>query len=98
MKIFFILLIMTFCLSGCNSNTQNGTTYTPTKTSYQQNLDSTTQKQSQEIEISSFSTPIIYKDENRDHNMALTCSFLNETIVKSGETFSFCNTVRKSNS
>ena len=97
MKIFFILLIIGFCLSGCNSNNQNDTTYTPTKTSYQ-GTSNTTQKQSQEIEISSFSTPIIYKDENRDHNMALTCSFLNGTIVKSKETFSFCNTVRKSDS
>lgn len=95
MKIFFILLIMFFCLSGCNSNTQNNSTYTPTKTSYQENPNTTTQKQSEEIEISTFSTPIIYKDENRDYNMALTCSILNGTIVKSNETFSFCDTVGK---
>ena len=37
----------------------------------------------------------MYKDTNRQHNMALTCSKLNGTIVKSGETFSFCNTVGK---
>ena len=48
-----------------------------------------------ETDIASFSTKIVYKDENRDNNMSITCSALNGTIVKSGETFSFCNTVGK---
>lgn len=48
-----------------------------------------------EIDLASFSTKIMYKDTNRQHNMALTCSKLNGTIVKAGESFSFCNTVGK---
>lgn len=48
-----------------------------------------------ETDIASFSTKIVYKDKNRDNNMSITCSALNGTVVKSGETFSFCNTVGK---
>lgn len=50
---------------------------------------------SSETDIASFSTKIVYKDKNRDNNMSITCSALNGTVVKSGETFSFCNTVGK---
>lgn len=42
-----------------------------------------------EEEISSFSTKIIDKDDNRDTNMKLTCNEINDTIVKNGEEFSF---------
>ena len=46
-----------------------------------------------ETEISTFSTTIYSKDNERQHNIQLTCSSLNGTIVKNGETFSFCSTV-----
>lgn len=46
-----------------------------------------------EKEISSFSTKIVYKDDNRDHNIKLSLSKLNGVTVKSGDTFSFNNTV-----
>ncbi len=47
-------------------------------------------------ELSSFSTKIYTPDdEARQTNIRITCSKLNGTIVKSGETFSFCNTVGK---
>lgn len=46
-----------------------------------------------ETEISTFSTTIYSRDSERQHNIQLTCSFLNGTIVKNGETFSFCSTV-----
>lgn len=46
-----------------------------------------------EIEISTFSTTLYSKDSERQHNIQLTCSSLNGTIVKSGETFSFCSTI-----
>lgn len=46
-----------------------------------------------EIEISTFSTTLYSKDSERQHNIQLTCSSLNGTIVKNGETFSFCSTV-----
>lgn len=49
-----------------------------------------------ETEISSFSTKIYTpNDSGRQNNITLSCSKLNGTIVKSGETFSFCNTVGK---
>ena len=43
--------------------------------------------------ISSFSTKIYSKDSSRQNNVQITCNTLNGTIVKSKETFSFCNTV-----
>lgn len=49
-----------------------------------------------ETEISSFSTKIYTpNDSGRQNNITLSCSKLNGTIVKSGETFSFCDTVGK---
>lgn len=51
-----------------------------------------------EEEISSFSTKIVTKDANRQHNINLTCSSLNNTIVEPGNTFSFCNTVGQATS
>lgn len=49
-----------------------------------------------EEQISTFSTKIYSTDPARQNNVSITCSTLNETIVKKGETFSFCNTVRSS--
>lgn len=47
-----------------------------------------------EKEISSFSTKIQNKkDSNRQGNITITCSSLNNTIVDPGKTFSFCNVV-----
>lgn len=47
-----------------------------------------------EKEISTFSTIIKNKkDKNRQGNITITCNSLNNTIVKSGETFSFCDTI-----
>ena len=46
-----------------------------------------------EEQLSAFSTKIYSNDSNRTKNMQITSSTLNGTIVKKGETFSFCNTV-----
>ena len=51
-----------------------------------------------EEEISSFSTKIVTKDSNRQHNINLTCSTLNDTIIENGSTFSFCGTVGQATS
>ena len=40
-------------------------------------------------EISSFSTRLPNDTKSRDHNIKLACKTLNETVIKSGETFSF---------
>ncbi len=46
-----------------------------------------------EEQIATFTTKIYSSDSARQNNISLTCNTLNETIVKNGETFSFCNTV-----
>lgn len=52
----------------------------------------------QETELSSFSTNILTSDPNRNNNIQLTCSTLNDHIVSPGETFSFTNLIGKSTS
>ena len=48
-----------------------------------------------EEQIATFSTKIYSSDNKRQNNIEITCNTLNDTIVKNGETFSFCNTVGK---
>ncbi len=97
-----ILILLAICLTGCANKQENEKNdYTVSKTSYTNiennntNVIEEKNKKPIETDLASFSTKIMYKDANRQHNMALTCSKLNGTIVKSGETFSFCNTVGK---
>ena len=49
-----------------------------------------------EEQIATFSTKIYSNDSARQNNISITCHTLNGTIVKNGETFSFCNTVGES--
>ena len=51
-----------------------------------------------EEQLSAFSTKIYSNDSNRTKNMEITTTALNGTIVKNGETFSFCNTIGPSTS
>lgn len=51
--------------------------------------------QTPEEELATFSTKLGGKNTPRSRNIGITSSFLNETIVKNGETFSFCNTIGK---
>ena len=51
-----------------------------------------------EEQLSTFSTTIYSNDANRTTNMQITTSTLNDTVVKNGETFSFCNTIGPSSS
>ena len=55
-------------------------------------------KQVVETQISTFSTKIYTKDSGRQNNLQITCSTLNNTIVKAGDTFSFCATVGQATS
>lgn len=48
--------------------------------------------------LSTFSTKIYSADSSRQNNINITCSTLNGTVVKNGDTFSFCNTIGPSNS
>ena len=79
-----------------NLNNTNNTTISDNTTSNSSlNTLSTPHPQTTvEKEIASFYTKIQNKkDSNRQGNITITCSVLNNTIVKSGETFSFCDTV-----
>ena len=51
-----------------------------------------------EEQIATFSTKIYSKDSARQNNIKITCNTLNDTTVKNGATFSFCNTVGKATS
>lgn len=51
-----------------------------------------------EEEISNYSTKIHTKDSNRQNNLSITCSKLNNHIVKASETFSFTSTIGPSTS
>lgn len=57
--------------------------------------DSSSEKQIKETEISSFTTKIYTKDSDRQNNITIACSTLNDTIVENGNTFSFSNVVGK---
>lgn len=46
-----------------------------------------------ETEIGRFTTNIIDKTENRQSNIRLTCSKLNNLEINAGDTFSFLNTL-----
>ena len=48
-----------------------------------------------ETQIAEFTTKIYTKDKERQNNLSITCSTLNDTYVEPGETFSFCSTVGK---
>ena len=70
------------------SNTNETTNTTSENTSNTDNQSKTIEEQ-----LSAFSTKIYSSDTNRTKNMEITTSALNGTIVKNGETFSFCNTI-----
>lgn len=77
--------------STTNINTDETTNTTSENTSSTENTANTTK--TVEEQLSAFSTKIYSNDTNRTKNMEITASTLNGTIVKNGETFSFCNTV-----
>ena len=92
----FTFIFLCFILVGCGSNNSKVINNTSIN-----NLVYETEKlniEPKEEIISSFSTNILDKDTGRQTNISITCSTLNGTIVKSGEAFSFCDTVGKATS
>lgn len=80
------------------NNTTNNTNTTDNNTNETENETKKTvvtqnATQNSEKQIATFSTKIYNKDSARQNNIQITCNTLNETIVKNGETFSFCSTV-----
>lgn len=62
-------------------------------TENQTNTDNSQAHEPVETELYSYTTPIKDDRKNRLTNIKITCSRINNTIVKSGKEFSFCDTV-----
>lgn len=103
MKILLIIVIgLSIFLVGCNDNSNGDTSknqsYSSERLSEDENNvsvnDNNNEQNKQPVKeepISSFSTKISQKDPDRQTNITIACNSLNGTIVKAGETFSFCN-------
>lgn len=101
MKIIISLVLSILILTGCaknniklegtgNYNTQSLSHSETHKAENNVEDKNTTPK---EEPFTAFSTKVSQKDPNRQTNITITCQSLNGIIVKSGETFSFCNTL-----
>ena len=73
-----------------NTSTQNDT---PSDNSSNNTTTEIRRGITEEITIASFSTKIYSQDSSRQNNVEIACNTLNNTIVKAGETFSFCETL-----
>lgn len=95
-KLTLISIFSIFLLVGCsnnNSNTQQNTNSFNNNISNAINLSTNLNNFKNEEQISTFSTEISQDDANRQINIQICCNELSGAIVKSGETFSFCDTV-----
>ena len=81
--------------SSVNTNTTNETTNETNTNEININIDKPQNTQTQEKEIASFSTKIYNKEKARQNNISITCNTLTNTVIQSGETFSFCDVVGK---
>ena len=85
-------------------NTENLNTANENNTSDANNSNENVKNITQNItnykeeKLSEFTTTIYSSDKARQNNINITCNTLNGTIVKKGETFSFCNTVGQATS
>ena len=86
---------------GSNETNQNSETHSDNSSRFQNTSNENNSEQSAspiETEIASFTTKIYTKDSDRQNNISITCSSLNDTTIENGQTFSFCNTVGKATS
>lgn len=99
---FFIFILLSFFLSGCNNNIQTknpeNNNINASKTSILSNNDdsknnnsnnNTSLRKIRETEISNFSTPLKSGVANRITNIKITSGKINGFLLKNGETFSF---------
>ena len=80
-----------FSNNSISNNVENSSNNIVNDTSSNTTAENETQKK-EEI-LSSFSTKIYNKESARQNNVSITCSNLNNTIVKNNTTFSFCSTL-----
>lgn len=97
--IAILIIICFFGFKWLNNNKQNNTppnniSYNTTRTitDVTNEVNETKPKQI-ETELYTFSTPIKSSSKNRLTNIKITCSRINETVVKAGKEFSFCDIV-----
>ena len=76
-----------------NTASNNSTTNETANTASENTSSTDNTSKTVEEQLSAFSTKIYSNDSNRTKNMEITTSTLDGTIVKNGETFSFCDTV-----
>ena len=86
-------MILQILIGNTNSNTLENENMSSDNNSTPQKT-----KPQEETVLSEFTTKIYTKDSNRQNNISLTCSSLNDTYLEDGATFSFCNTVGKASS
>lgn len=80
--------------SDYNSSKNNVPVQIENKTENQvENKTQTTPAPAQEEIVATFTTKIYNKDSARQNNIKITCDTLNNTIVRNGTTFSFCDTI-----
>lgn len=80
--------------SDYNSSKNNVTVQIENKTENQvENKTQTTPAPAQEEIVATFTTKIYNKDSARQNNIKITCNTLNNSIVRNGTTFSFCDTI-----
>ena len=110
--VWIILLVAALAIGAIiyfyNSNSESNSNYSAEKSSLNNvtnnianstsnNTSTNTIKTTTEKEIATYFTKIQNKkDTNRQGNITITCSALNNAIVKPGETFSFCDTIGQS--
>lgn len=107
--LFSLLFILTGCSEKKDTNEQNVYNIAGSRISSNVNIEQSEnrisnilqnqneimQNTSKETEISSYSTTIKDKSAGRLTNISITCSALNNTIIRNGQTFSFNETVGK---
>lgn len=83
-----------------NETAEGNNTSNETNTSQNQTSNEVKEKKKEykEEQLSTFSTKIYSSNSARQNNIKITCNTLNNTTVKNGATFSFCNTVGKATS
>ena len=108
MKKMYILIGIILILAGVgfgiywfnmnNQNSSDNSNYNTSKTSNNPNNiqnENNIENTYTETEIASFSTKIYTKESERQNNITIACSSLNNTLVSNGDTFSFTKTVGK---
>ena len=98
MKILILIIgILLFSLTGCgNEKIVNENSSYNTQRQLASVENNNISNKPVQTELSSFSTTIYTKTEERQNNVKLCCEELNNSIVAANETFSFCETLRTS--